>query len=266
MRSAGGRWRWSVNQTPASPWGLAASSIGPSGDAMVLCTQDAGFSWFHVLGGVAPAAGACPGAHHRVAAPGAPGARQALGFALGRSAKVPGQAHRPGQCHVAHRPGIRPAQRPHGDVVRGPGTDAGQGEQGLPGAVRVGVGVRSSWPSPRLAPVPACAACRWRTMPSSPSTAGSMPGQPGRGGKQARHRRVRRDDGFAQAFGQARASALAAPRDTCWPRMARTPVSKPSKLPGTRMPLPPVKSGSSRASMTAMSVSRSSQWRTRQMT
>ena len=174
------------------------------------------------------------GAIHRWAPARARHGRHCLG-PLGQRRVAGGEAgDGPAQAEVGGGEGVGFAHA-QGQVVRRPGAEAGQGRRPRP---RSGRGTRCRRGGCHRRP-------RRRRRPAPPP--------PGPGSGRARRGRRRpgpRGSGTCGSGPSARARARACRRrstsrparvgapatDTCWPRMARTPVSNGSQVPGTRRP------------------------------
>ena len=190
--------------------------------------------------------GGRPQVHGRVGAPGPP----ALGV-RGEVLLAVGQAQRRGllaQHQVPDREGVRVPERAQGDVVRGPRPDPRQRQEPGPGGGAVDAPVQGDLPGGdrpgqrpdrRRPPAsviprpPRSASARVSAEGNGTRCAASAPAGPSAGRKRPAIRP---------------ASVRAAATLTCWPTIARTAISNPSKQPGTRSPGRRATSGASAGS------------------
>ena len=115
----------------------------------------------------------------------------------------------------------------------------------------------TAWASDRIA------CCRCLTMPRRPNASGDSAASVAASGKQRSKPSGARASGMPQWSTSRAVRVRAAFTVICWPKMARTASSSPSRVPGTRMPSLPAKSGHNIGSIAAGSASRSSQARMR---
>ena len=173
-----------------------------------------------------------PQAHHGVGAPGPPGF--GLGHAPGPHRACPARSARRCRWRRRHRARRARASRSTARSIR---------------RCRAARAARPAWP---VSGAPGCssmrpsatsrasacsAATRWRTMPSRPMRSRVGAGDVGGAGEQPVQvrRTACRWPGPSSATSR-RVSVRAAATVTCWPRMMRAAVSKPSIAPGTRKP------------------------------
>ena len=176
-----------------------------------------------------------PQVGHGVAAPWAPVLGQRV--QVRRVVREAERHRRPPDAEVGRHEGIGVAQRPHGHVLRRPGADARERDQGAAQLGRVGPGVDHARPRgrpPRPAPPRRAAGPpAWRRRPGRARPARRA--RPGVG-----KRWVTAPTGAGRSSPAASTSRPATVRapgtETCCPMTARTASSKPSAAPGTRRP------------------------------
>ena len=141
--------------------------------------------------------------------------------------------------HVVLGKGVRPAQRPHRDVMRGPLADAGQRGQARDGFLRVVMDAALERSAPDSC---ACASAmmlllRALTMPSLAISSTLARARRAGGGRQAVELGERRDDRLAERLRrggrQSWSRTSPSPAGRGW---RAAPISNPLKAPGTRMP------------------------------
>src|SRR6266702_4332321 len=151
--------------------------------------------------------------HHGVRTPGSPG------FARGQHSARAGLAERLHHSQIRVWKRVRPGERPHRYVLRGPFPDTRQCAQRVERRLDVGVRHESE------ASVRHRARERDHSAGARAAVGNSVVSEP---------------NGVAIASpniaAKRPAMVRAAATVTCWPRIARTAVSKPSNAPGTRRP------------------------------
>ncbi len=136
---------------------------------------------------------------------------------------------------VGRREGIGPRKCAHGDVLRRPRANAGDAREGGERLVdrRAGVKAKRSGAISRASAT--IARAREAMMPRAAMS-------PGRGSEIAAGGKSRSSpsrgvsSGSPNAVTKRPAIVVAAATEICWPRIARTAISKPSTAPGTRNP------------------------------